>query len=239
MFTWLDRTILVHLNHFAGRNPFCDAVILLLADEALWAVLLVCCVWYFWFRKTADVQRSRERLLAGLLATAGSGAVSRIVQLIVHSHMRPLHDPSLHFHVILGVDPEAHNHWNSLPSDHAAIYFALATVTAGQSRAAGAVAYLLAFVSAFARVYAGYHWPSDIAAGAVIGIACVLLFRMIVPARVINPILELERRSPAAFYCGAFLFSYMVATLFIDTRDTARVLMLALKGTVAQLRSPV
>ncbi|MCU1291577.1 MAG: phosphoesterase PA-phosphatase related protein [Bryobacterales bacterium] len=236
VFDSIDRMIVTHLNHFAGRSTFIDAVILLLADEALWAVLLVCCLWYFWFRKSSDVQRVRERLLAGVLGTAISGAVSRILQVTVHSHARPLHDPSLGFHVILGVDPEAHNHWNSFPSDHAAIYFALATITAGQSRVAGGVAYILAFLSAFARVYAGYHWPSDIFGGAATGIACVLLTRVLLPSRPITWALQLESRKPAAFYSAAFLLCYMVATLFIDTRDTARVLMMGLKGS-AQLKS--
>jgi membrane-associated phospholipid phosphatase len=238
VFDYVDKHIVGFLNHFAGKSNVVDSIVLLLADEAFWAVLLVCLVWYYWFKSASEERQTREWLTAGLLATAVAGALSRAVQLIVQSHARPIHDPSVHFHLTVGVDPAAHSHWNSFPSDHAAIYFALATLSASQSRIGGTVAYVLASLSAFARVYVGYHWPSDILGGAIVGITLVLVARVFLPNRFISWIVSREQWRPAVFYCAAFLFSYLVATLFIDIRDTARVLLLGIKDSTRLISSP-
>lgn len=59
----------------------------------------------------------------------------------------------------------------SFPSGHAAFYFALAMVVFLWNRKAGAWFLVGAFLICLGRVFSGIHWPSDILAGAVIGVA--------------------------------------------------------------------
>lgn len=58
----------------------------------------------------------------------------------------------------------------SFPSGHAAFYFAIATVTYFYNRKAGILFFFASFLISISRVFSGIHWPSDILAGAVVGI---------------------------------------------------------------------
>jgi undecaprenyl-diphosphatase len=63
----------------------------------------------------------------------------------------------------------------SFPSGHAATAVAGALAGARVLPGAGWVLWPLASVMAYSRVYVGVHYPSDIAAGALIGLACAFL----------------------------------------------------------------
>lgn len=76
--------------------------------------------------------------------------------------------------------PNAHNflsHANDpgFPSDHATAAFAIAFAIVLRDRVAGIVALVLALVLAFGRVALGAHYPSDVFAGAVLGLAAALV----------------------------------------------------------------
>lgn len=65
----------------------------------------------------------------------------------------------------------------AFPSGHATIAFALATVLAAQTERTAARAYFygLAVLVAVSRVYLGYHYMTDVVAGAFIGTAGAVL----------------------------------------------------------------
>jgi undecaprenyl-diphosphatase len=75
----------------------------------------------------------------------------------------------------------------SLPSLHAANFFAMAVVAWIADRRIGLAALPVAAAVALSRVYVGVHWPTDVVAGAAWGAACGLagatLARRLVAAR--------------------------------------------------------
>lgn len=70
----------------------------------------------------------------------------------------------------------------SMPSGHAAFYFALAMAIFLFNRKAGRWFFGAAFLIGLARIFTGVHWPADILAGAAVGIGSVFLVRYIFPA---------------------------------------------------------
>ena len=80
----------------------------------------------------------------------------------------------------------------------------------------GIVALLHAiFVISLPRIYVGYHYPTDILSGAVLG-SCAAFVCKWPPFRQLfaNPCLRWLNQHPASFYAFAFLSSFEIAELF-------------------------
>lgn len=81
----------------------------------------------------------------------------------------------------------ARPHSHSFPSGHAATSFACATVLGALEPRLRVPAYVLAALIAFSRLYVGVHYPLDVLAGAVWGIAvgaAVLRLGPVIRARI-------------------------------------------------------
>jgi undecaprenyl-diphosphatase len=62
-------------------------------------------------------------------------------------------------------------HSGSFPSGHTMTSFACATVLSAFVPRAAPAFYLLALAIGFSRIYIGVHWPFDVLAGMVLGVA--------------------------------------------------------------------
>jgi undecaprenyl-diphosphatase len=82
----------------------------------------------------------------------------------------PLHDPEPATLVSLP-------HTSSFPSGHSTVAFACATVLALSVPRLRLPLFALAALIAFSRVYVGVHYPFDVLAGAVLGVAIGLAVR--------------------------------------------------------------
>jgi len=206
------------LNGFAHRSALVDRTMhALTTRDLLQGVPLVAAIWFLWFDTTETAPRAR--LLVGTLAAALAGVVSRLLQLALPTHLRPLHEPRLDFVLPFGVEPEALNHFNAFPSDHGAVFFALCVVIWRARPSLGVAAFVWALVIDLARVYEGYHFPSDVAGSLALGVLVLGLAQAANAWRWTGRVVALEQNQRPWFYMAAFVVTFQIASLFDDVRQ--------------------
>jgi undecaprenyl-diphosphatase len=227
-----DSTSLLFLNKFVGKSGLLDKSVELISDTfILNSVLFVALLWFIWFKDKRE--EFRIRLFMGGVATVLAGVLSRLLQLSLPFHVRPLYDADLKLTWPISVERGTLNHWNSFPSDHASLCFAFATLIWISDRRLGVFAFFWAAITSSTRIYLGFHYPSDILGGAVLGILMVILFQRLPLPRVVYRLLDWERCASPSFYAVAFIASYQAGTLFNDVRTIGCLLVQLL------LRHPV
>jgi undecaprenyl-diphosphatase len=215
--TVFDWPILLKLNHYASQGAFLNHSIDVIIDQhILTGVLLVGLWWYLWFQSNSEA--AKAELLLGLGAAVGAVIFSRSLQVLLPTHLRPLHAPAPGFNVPPGIDIATLNGWDSFPSDHACLYFGLATVIWRRSPMLGLFALLPALLGSLPRIYLGYHYPSDVIFGALLGMTIVLLVSNYGPETAARRAIVFEQRRPGVFYAFGFLLTYEIGTLFEDIR---------------------
>jgi len=170
----------------------------------------------------------RSRIVMTVGAAFTALCVARLLAVILPFRARPFE--------MVGGDPavayRALERWSAFPSDHAALFFALATGIAVISRRLGALALIHAIVViTLPRLYLGLHYPTDMLAGAAIGTLCALVAtRESVWRRCAPPILAWsEGRYAPWFGAVAFVVTFEIATLFDSVRSGARLLLPVVK----------
>ncbi|WP_055493799.1 bifunctional phosphatase PAP2/diacylglycerol kinase family protein [Streptomyces sp. TP-A0356] len=116
----------------------------------------------------------------------------------------------------------------SFPSGHSASAAAFAAGVALESRGWGAAVAPLAAAVAVSRVYTGVHFPSDVLAGAALGVGAAYAVRGLVPTRDLMPPPGRPRADAPALPDGAGLV--MVANKGSGTADRINALRDALPG---------
>ncbi len=224
----VDRYVSLIVTQSALQNGIINHAIHIASETTvLTGGLLIALVWGCWFSDAAKA--ARERLLLGFGAVLVTAVLSRLLQVSLPVRLRPMHDLASGFLPLSGIDPTLAHHWGSFPSDHAALYFALVTVIWQRSRWLGLAALVSALYGVLPRIYLGLHYLSDVAAGAVLGVAFVLLFERFGPRALAHRGVGWERRLPGLFYGAGFLVSLEVATLFEDIRQVGRGIPAVLK----------
>jgi undecaprenyl-diphosphatase len=208
MYPSLDVRILLDLNSLTPDNSPAVKVMDFIGNNLVFRGFPI----FFplaalWF--SSENRERRSRMLAGLLATGVGAVVSVWIQGHFHSHIRPFLDPTLH---LQGINPEWATGWSrldSFPSDTATMVFCLGTVIFLENKLVGCIAMLWSlFTIDFERVAQGWHYPSDIAGGFVLGVTCVLLLTHIRPLRVFLDWL-LKRYEQRMYIVDAFVVLFL------------------------------
>ena len=78
------------------------------------------------------------------------------------------------------------------------------------------------FVVCLPRIYLGIHYPTDILAGAVIGVVIGFLANQsAVKSSLAKKVFMWKQKSPGSFYAFSFLFMYQITVSFYDARCVA------------------
>jgi undecaprenyl-diphosphatase len=159
----MDYSLYKTINGLSG-NSFPDGLFTFLAKDLPAIVVVLVAVTFL-----VPWARGRwQRRSGAVLATASAGLALSVNQPIAHlvDRARPYLEHPAHAHLLI-----SRSHDPSFPSDHATGAFALAFGIWLYDRTIGTVLLVLAALLSFARVYVGTHYPGDVVAGAVIGIA--------------------------------------------------------------------
>ena len=154
----LDVSLFFALNNLAGRSDAFDLLIVFCAKYLAYAVIAV-------FLTAAYRERDRAcalwiPLIATVIARFG---ITELIRLSYHRPRPFMAHP---------INPLLLDTAWSFPSGHAAFFFAIATGVYFHSKKWGTALFFIASIITISRVIAGIHYPSDILAGALIGVVC-------------------------------------------------------------------
>ena len=182
----VERDIVLWLNSGAGKVAALDRLVEWVVGDYLVTAVLGLSLVAIWFGSAMSEARIDRQM--GVLTALGTVGLSNLAVATINSlyfRDRPFADLDV---TLLFYRPTD----SSMPSNSAATFVGLAVAVWGFDRRVGSVLLAVAGLHAFLRVYAGAHYPSDIAVGAMIGVAAALaaygLRRLLgpIPARAIR-----------------------------------------------------
>lgn len=176
----IDSEIVLWLNQWAGRSAFLDSTVKLVVSDYFVPVSMALCLLAMWFvGKDSQTRNAHQRaVLTALIAVA----FANLLVLILNQYYfrdRPFFDHEL---TLLFYQPTD----SSFPSNPAAVGFAMAAGMWHGSRKLGLVLFCAATLWGLSRTYSGLFYPSDVIAGALIGVGMSQL--VAVALRLIEPI---------------------------------------------------
>jgi undecaprenyl-diphosphatase len=160
-FTNLDYHIFQMINGLAGKAAFFNPMMRFLSLDAEY--LFYIGVLVYWFTRSEHNRRMvAEALISACIGLGISG-------LIAHFFYR---DRPFIAHTVFQLIKHPAN--ASFPSDHATGAFVIATAIWLFRKKDGSIWIFLAACIAFSRIWTGVHYPSDVLAGACIGMISAL-----------------------------------------------------------------
>jgi undecaprenyl-diphosphatase len=150
----MDQSLFSLINNWAGRWAFTDSLGIFLA-EYLGYILIVLVPVIFW-------RQFKEVIVAGFAAILARFALVELIRL-AWQRPRPFVADSVNLLIEKADTP-------SFPSGHASLFFAVATVVFCYNKKAGILFFIASALISVSRVFIGVHWPSDVVAGAFVGL---------------------------------------------------------------------
>ncbi|MBI4085174.1 MAG: phosphatase PAP2 family protein [Candidatus Liptonbacteria bacterium] len=160
----MDSLIFNFIHGLSGRGFFLD-VVGIFAAKYLPYFLYAAFIWLVILQPGWRLKLffSSEAAIAVILSR---GLITEIINFFYYSP-RPLE--TLSFQALISESG------SSMPSGHAALFFALSLIIYIWNRRWGIWYFILSLIIGLARIFVGVHWPLDIVAGAAIGIVSALL----------------------------------------------------------------
>jgi len=163
----IDFYLFQQINNFAGQNLWSDTLAIFFSQYFGYILIFLLILFL--------IRNFRKYWLMVVQAFIAA-ILARFVIVEIIRYVLPKPRPFVENHVNLLVDRV--NQF-AFPSGHAAFFFAIATVVYFYNKKAGILFFLAGFLISISRVFSGIHWPSDILAGALVGILSGYLLIMI------------------------------------------------------------
>ena len=219
-----DAVVITYVNQFSQHSQTVDKALTFLFDNHLLkGGIFATIIWWAWFRNDEHQSHHRKHIISILISCVVAIIVARGLALTLPFRLRPLHQQGLNFLPPYGVKLTTFERWSSFPSDHAVLFTTLSIGLLFISRKVGIFALLYtALFILFPRIYLGFHYPTDIIAGVIIGITIALLSVRLVNSKYLQLIESWSYSKPNMFYPLFFLFTYQIADMFASSRSIIR-----------------
>ena len=217
----LNLTLFHLINGFAGQ-PMLDHFVTFATDATVFHNALIAAPYVIlWFHDRRP--RVRVHLALGLLAGVLAIVVARTLAHVMPFEVRPAFSAASGFKPLSAPRQATLETWSAFPSDNAAFTLAVALGLYPVNRrlSIGLSAAVMVVYGLF-RVYAGFHYPADIVAGWLIGVAAILVVQ---PLAIRNQWVSWIRIPPAAeplLYGLGFLALCEYASMFETIRKITR-----------------
>ncbi len=232
-----DLFVMSWFNQFARVSHVFDALVNDLAYfNLLKGTPFVLALTWLWLSPGEARRRNREIVIATVLGAFVAILLGRLLASWLPMRLRPMSRTDIPFVVPYSVHANGLRSWSAFPSDTAMLFSALATGLWFASWRLGLAMHLVgATVIGLPRLYIGLHHPTDLVAGAAIGIVIgVAVTNERVRSRVASLPLRLYQSYPTAASLVAMVTALQMATMFDDVRALIR--DSALVGEVAWCR---
>lgn len=217
-----DSHIIHFLNSFAHRSWVFDTLVTQVETyEVLKGGVIMALFWSAWILYGNADPENKGKLLFGLVSSLFAMVLARVLALTFPFRLRPLLNAQLNFRLPYGTDPNRVIGWSSFPSNHAALFFCLAVSIWFVSKKLGRFAlWYTVLVVCLPRIYLGFHYPTDVITGAVLGVGVAFLSKATKLRRSVTvPALQWLDRYPAFCYSFLFLYTFEIVELFTSMRN--------------------
>ncbi len=164
----INEQVFFFINRVGGKSDILDQLFLFITHIFVPAILIVILVWFF-----VVLPRSSTTLLEKFRWYRQGGIflfIMSIVWVIIESIKTAVAFPRPQ-EFLQGVQVlSTFGSFDSFPSAHSALAFAMATFIYKYSKSAGKILFFIAFLVAVSRIFVGVHFPLDVIVGAVIGV---------------------------------------------------------------------
>jgi undecaprenyl-diphosphatase len=225
--------IIEWLNQYSQISPKFNLTIAYIENAyAFKGLAIISMIWILWFRDSNLLSETKVNIVGALISCVLALIITSAVNYITPFQLTPMANELLGFQIPSGVviDRSAntgHGWINSFPSHHATMFFALATGIFLASRRLGYFAFIyVILLIAFPRVYLGFHYPTDILGGAIVGV----LIANLVNQRIFRdlykkPFIMLMTKNPALSQTLLLIVTFEIAVLFYDAINLLRLVV--------------
>lgn len=162
----LNQYIFESIHNLSARSVYLDFLAVFLASYLQYALCLGLVILFFY--PGSERKMNRPMVILAFTAAIFARLLVKTLIVIFYAVPRPfVGSDTIKSLITLGEI----EHYQSFPSGHALFFFAMAVTVYLFNKKIGLWYLLGACLIGIARIYVGVHWPIDVVAGALLGMA--------------------------------------------------------------------